>query len=339
VTAGGDHRRRTAALDGLRALAALSVLGYHAWLYTRTQVTQAARASLLDDAAHELRLGLVLFFVLSGFLLYAPWVRSALAGTARPRVGSYLLRRVARIMPAYYAAVVGSVVMLWGLRGTPGVRLPDAENLWLFGVFAQNLRSDTLLTLDPPLWTLAVEWSFYLLLPALGWAALALRGRGRDAQVVVPVAFLAAGVAWNWAIAGRDVPLTLTKVLPAMAPYFALGMLAAVAAHGRRLESRTARLLAAGGALLVVGDAAWAAAGARDGSHDLTLHVMRDLPAAAGGRTCLAPGRWPASACGRTASTCGTCHSSSGRAATGCCPAGRSPRSCSSWARASRSPR
>ena len=136
AAASRDHR--SAAIDGLRALAAVSVVGYHAWLYSLPVVSAGYRNTTADTLAHELRLGLVLFFVLSGFLLFGPWVRSALDGTPRPRPFAYLVRRAARIGPAYYAAVLGSVALLWGLdRGTAGLRLPDPGDLWLFGVFGQ----------------------------------------------------------------------------------------------------------------------------------------------------------------------------------------------------------
>jgi peptidoglycan/LPS O-acetylase OafA/YrhL len=277
-----QDRGRAAAVDGLRAVAALSVLGYHAWLYTRDRVSAGVRGSLADELAHELRLGLVLFFVLSGYLLYGPWVRAALDEASAPRTAAYLVRRAARIVPAYYAAVVGSIVLLWGLDATPGVRLPAADDLWLFALFGQNFSVDTLLSLNAPLWTLAVEWSFYLMLPVLGWLALRLRGASREVQAIVPTLFLVAGVGWNWWIAGEEVPPTLTKVLPAMAPYFAVGMLAALLAHGRALGRRGGWALLAAGIALVGADAWWAALAAREGSHDLTLHVLRDLVGACG---------------------------------------------------------
>jgi len=273
--------RRAAAIDGLRAIAALSVVAYHAWLYTLPAVTAAHRDTRADQVFHELRLGLVLFFVLSGFLLYGPWVRAALEGTPGPRLGTYLLRRAARILPAYYLAVAGSVALLWGLNGAIGVRLPPGGDLWSFLVFGQNFSDATVLKLDPPLWTLAVEVSFYLLLPALGWLALRLRHSGRIGQLAVPVAFALVGFAYNRAIDG-GAAIWPTKVLLAMAPYFALGMIAAVLVHGRSPGRRMMWALFAGGALLVVGDAWWAADEATRGSHGALLHVIRDAPAAAG---------------------------------------------------------
>jgi peptidoglycan/LPS O-acetylase OafA/YrhL len=273
--------RRAAAVDGLRAIAALSVVGYHAWLYTLPSVSAATRGTLGDQVLHELRLGLVLFFVLSGFLLFGPWVRSALGDGPEPRLGSYLVRRAARILPAYYLAVAGSIALLWSVKHGPGVRFPATGDLWTFAVFAQNFSQGTLLKLDPPLWTLAVEVSFYLLLPALGWLALRLRGSGRAGQLAVPLALLLLGLAYNRAIDGQGA-LWPTKILPAMVQYFAAGMLAAVLVAGRAPGRRLTWALLGGGALMVVGDAWWAADGATRGSHSIWLHVLRDLPAAFG---------------------------------------------------------
>jgi peptidoglycan/LPS O-acetylase OafA/YrhL len=275
------HARRAAAIDGLRAIAAISVVVYHAWLYTLPVVTASHRDTLADQIIHELRLGLVLFFVLSGFLLYQPWVRSALRGERAPRVGAYFARRAARILPAYYLVVLGSIALLWNIKGSAGVRFPPTGDLWLFGVFGQNFSDATLLKLDPPLWTLAVEVSFYLVLPALGWLALRVRGSGRAGQLAVPVAMILAGMAYNRAIDGSAV-LFPSKLLPAMLPYFAAGMIAAVLAEGRTPGRRFMWALFAGGSLIVVGDAWWAADQATHGSHSLWLHVLRDLPAAAG---------------------------------------------------------
>jgi peptidoglycan/LPS O-acetylase OafA/YrhL len=273
--------RRAAAIDGLRAIAAVSVVGYHSWLYTLPTVNAAHRATLADQVLHELRLGLVLFFVLSGFLLYRPWVRSALDGARAPRLAGYLLRRAARILPAYYLAVAGSIALLWGLGGEVGVRLPAGGDLWMFAVFAENFSDATVLKLDPPLWTLAVEVSFYLILPALGWLALRVRHSGRAGQLAVPLALLLASFAYNRAIDG-GAAIWPTKVLPAMAEYFAIGMLACVVLYGRSPGRRMTWALFAGGALLVLGDAWWAADEATRGSHSALLHVVRDAPAAAG---------------------------------------------------------
>ena len=247
------------------------------WLYTQAHPDATNRAGWLDYPLHELRLGLVAFFVLSGFLLYRPWLRAALGETATPRLGSYLLRRAARVVPAYYLALAGSVALLWNLDAVPGVRIPAATDIPLFAVFAENFFDGPLMSLDPPMWTLSVEVSFYLALPLAGWAALRAAG-GRLRQAAVPLALLAIGVGWNLLIAGRGWPMPVSKVLPAMLPYFAVGMLAALITHGRTIPRRAGWALAAGAMALIGADAWW---------HSVTTTgtapvVVRDLPAAVG---------------------------------------------------------
>lgn len=272
---------RSGAIDGLRGLAALSVLLFHAWLYTRVDVSAAARETTLDYVLHEGRLGLVLFFVLSGFLLWRPFVAAARGRRPRPGTREYLIRRGARVLPAYYLALAGSIALLWGARETPGVRLPPAELLPHFLVFAQNLHPATVMKLDPPMWTLAVEVSFYLLLPLVALVALRLP-KARLAQLLVPLALLLLGVLWNVDIAGGG-SIVAGKLLPAMLPYFALGMGVALALDGRRpFGGRVAYPLLALGLALVVADAWWQAHGAATRSGSYAFRIWRDLPGAAG---------------------------------------------------------
>ncbi len=274
--------RRLASLDGLRGLAALSIFVFHGWLYTMPEPSATDRSSVGDYAVHELRLGVVLFFVLSGFLLSRPWFAAALDGRRPPSLGRYARSRAARILPAYYLCLAGSIVLLWGLDGTPGLRLPAAEELPLFFVFGQNLTPGTVMKLNPPMWTMAIEVSFYAVLPAIGWLALRVAPRRRS-LALIPLALIVVGFAYNWAIAGQGLSMTFSKQLVAMVPYFALGMLAALVAHGRTIDMRTKRLLVAGGVAIVVADA-FAKAAAPANGLDLTMlfSIMRDVPSAAG---------------------------------------------------------
>jgi peptidoglycan/LPS O-acetylase OafA/YrhL len=222
--------RRSPGLDGLRGIAALSVLLFHLWLYARVDPGAATAPSAAAYAWSDLRWGLLLFFVLSGFLLYRPWI-AMIGTTERPDLMRYFRSRAARVLPAYYLALAGSCLLLWHAGGVPGVRLPSHDSLGLFLVFGQNFSGASLLTLDPPMWTLAVEVSFYLALPLLGTAAIRL---GRRHQTWMPIALIVLGIAWGWVVNVPDGPLT--KVLPAMLPFFGLGMLAATLAHGRTLR-------------------------------------------------------------------------------------------------------
>ena len=227
---------------------------------------------------NEGRLGLVLFFVLSGYLLYRPWVSAAASGGGRPRTGAYLIRRMARIVPAYYLALAGSVALLWGAAGTPGVRLPPATALPLFAVFAQNYSPSAVLSLDPPTWTLSIEASFYLVLPIVGLAAMRL-GSSRWSQVALPVAMIVAGLTWN-GVTGLAEPFD--KALPAALPYFGAGMLVAVLASARPIAPRTARWLLVAGIGAVALDGALHEGLVPDAIEPIVSGTLRDLPAAAG---------------------------------------------------------
>jgi peptidoglycan/LPS O-acetylase OafA/YrhL len=230
----------------LRGIAALSVVLFHLWLYARVSPGPGGPLNAADWAWSSGKLGLILFFVISGFLLYRPWLDAALNGGERPSLSRYLRSRAARILPAYYVALAGSLLLVFGLGSTPGVRLPSPESLPLFLVFGQNFSADSLLTLDPPMWTLAVEVSFYLALPLIGLAAVRL-GAGRRVQAALLLGLLGGGVIWN-ALAGDQVGGPATKVLPAMLPFFAIGMLAALYRLDREIGPRARRLLLAAGA-------------------------------------------------------------------------------------------
>lgn len=268
-------QERVRAIDGLRGIAALSVLVFHLWLYTRPlPVVTASLNDGFDRALNELRLGLVLFFVLTGFLLFQPWLRATLTDSERPAIGSYFIRRVVRIVPAYYLALLGSIALLWPAAGTPGVRLPNTELLPLFFVFGQNFSSGTIMKLDPPTWTLCIEVGFYLVAPLLGWLILRLPPR-RSAQALLPIALLTLGVLWNWAVLSFGSSLLLTKSLPAMLPYFAVGMLAAIYTHDRRLSRSASQGTILIGILLALGWGLWHATSGE-------MRPLRDFIAAAG---------------------------------------------------------
>jgi peptidoglycan/LPS O-acetylase OafA/YrhL len=277
-----SNDRRLASLDGLRGLAALSIFVFHGWLYTMPVPSATDRSTVGDYAVHELRLGVVLFFVLSGFLLSRPWFAAALDERRPPDLGRYVRSRAARILPGYYVALLGSIVLLWGLDGTPGLRLPPAAELPLFAFFGQNLSPGTVMKLNPPMWTLTVEVSFYLVLPAIGWLALRCKPQRRS-LAAIPLALIVVGVLYNWSIAGEGLSMTFSKTLAAMLPYFALGMLAALVAHRRTIDMRTKRTLITVGTLLVITDAVTKAAAPAHGL-DLTMlfSIVRDMPSALG---------------------------------------------------------
>jgi peptidoglycan/LPS O-acetylase OafA/YrhL len=245
-------RSRLRALDGLRGLACVAIVAVHVWMFDHGDAGRPAKTAL-DYAIGELRLAVPLFFVLSGFLVYRPFVAAALDGRRGPRLGSYTRKRVARIVPGYWAAVIGVFFLLNAINHPFAI---PASELPRFLLFTQNQSELTLNRLDPPMWTLAVEVTFYLLIPVVGLLALRLgAGRGRQAALIGGLFALGAAL-----IAGAHFghwPETTTTSLLANLSTFAAGMGAAALVHGRELRRRTGWLLVAAGAALVVGDGIW----------------------------------------------------------------------------------
>jgi peptidoglycan/LPS O-acetylase OafA/YrhL len=107
--------------------------------------------------------------------------------------------------------------------------------------------------------------------------------RRRRMQALIPLALLLVGLAYNWAIAGRGLSMTFTKQLVSMLPYFAVGMLGALAVHRRTLGPGARRALLAGGLALVLIDATTkAAVPASDIDVGDSFAILRDLPSAIG---------------------------------------------------------
>jgi acetyltransferase len=252
-----ENTLRQSGLDGLRGLAALLVFFVHLWIYQLPNTVDLQRDSLGELALFEARVAFVMFFVLSGYLLYRPFARAALGKAPPVSVRAYLIRRATRIMPAYYIAMLATVALIATAGDVPGRRTVETGELPLFAVFAQNYSSDTLLKLNAATWTLAVEVAFYLMLPVLGFLALRRCRSSLGSQILLLVSLVAAGLAWNaidyfagWGPVASHAP-------PAFLPYFACGMLVALVVEQRRAAGRAplgrrATLALAGAALVLV---------------------------------------------------------------------------------------
>ena len=106
-------------------------------------------------------MGVDLFFVLSGFLIGGQLLRPLAKGVA-PSLRDFYLKRVFRILPAFWAVL--AVYLLWpGFREAPGM-----EPWWKFALFFVNLDINYAANAAfSHAWSLCVEEHFYLLFPAL----------------------------------------------------------------------------------------------------------------------------------------------------------------------------
>ena len=158
-----------ASLDGVRAFACLSVVVFHIHVATeRMNLWNGADQPFLTSVFWSGASGVTLFFVLSGFLLFLPYVKAILFEKPWPDTWLFYLRRILRIIPGYYFSLFILVLL-----SSPSFLQPQNwKHLLLFPLFFMDSSAATNKTINGPYWTLAVEWQFYLLLP---WIALGIR--------------------------------------------------------------------------------------------------------------------------------------------------------------------
>src|SRR3954462_4372935 len=105
----GDRADRFPLMDSLRAIAVVAVLLTHASYFVAQSGTDFLMHIRFD-------MGVTIFFVISGFLIYRPWVRARLRGEPSPLVRVYAWRRFLRIVPGYWVALT-VVTLAIGLTG------------------------------------------------------------------------------------------------------------------------------------------------------------------------------------------------------------------------------
>lgn len=163
-------------LDALRGVAILAVfvqhLGDRFLPLVRASIETRAPAPLVPwilTVLHHAWWGVDLFFVLSGFSLGLSWIRS---GGQTPR--DFLLRRAARILPAYWVALVVTIAFHRGVLGAPSFAASLAAHLLVL----QGYVSPGGIVIIGATWSLTTEACFYLVFP---WLAPLVCKEGRRA--------------------------------------------------------------------------------------------------------------------------------------------------------------
>ena len=222
-------------IDSLRAIAAIAVVMDHAGGLTVTS---------LDGLISHGEAGVAVFFAISGFLLYRPFVSARLNGAPRTQLRDYLRRRILRIVPAYWLAL--TVLAIW-----PGLTGVFTGHFWVYYGFAQIYNDGWALNGIAPAWTLCIELTFYVALPLYAAAVSGLlrrlpRSRQVAAESTLLVAIGAASLAYRYTLRSHSSLSPVLNALPTHLDWFAPGMLLAVLSaswQGRELPA-AARLLA-----------------------------------------------------------------------------------------------
>src|SRR5579884_715167 len=165
---------RLSYLDGLRGIAVLLVLVYHAWVHlialapshTETATTAWYFAGFLGDE------GVGLFLVLSGFCLaIGPLRRRARGEPEWFSAREFFARRCLRILPPYYVALIASIAVLaacesqhWPAFGSDDGYGLAAGSIVAHALLIHNLTGHTF-SLNSAFWSLGLEWQWYWAFP------------------------------------------------------------------------------------------------------------------------------------------------------------------------------
>lgn len=162
-------------ITGLRGMAAAWVLLLHTWQFSGGTTLPLSLFGWSFDATWLIAcgyFGVDLFFVLSGFLLSLPYHRAAAGLVEWPSMQQFWLRRMRRVLPAYWF----QLLILVGVYAWLGnFTLLTPSNLFAHVALVQNLMPVAQPLLNPVYWSMPVEWDFYLVLPLL--ALLLVRAR------------------------------------------------------------------------------------------------------------------------------------------------------------------
>ncbi|HEY7105558.1 MAG TPA: acyltransferase [Acidimicrobiia bacterium] len=235
-------------LDAFRFFAMMMVLVAHVTFATRPWV-EAHVPNWGQAVLGRANLGVPIFFLLSGFLLFRPFIGRQLENRPPMRTRTYLRRRALRIFPGYWFALTACVLFLGQLLGS-------ARNAFLYYSLLFPFASPDVALGGgaghegdygiPQAWSLSVEIVLYLMLPLVA-LYLVRRGAGKPHGTQIRYALAATIVLFVVGQAFRLYFLTAhpswEKVGAIMAPdwvdFFAIGMGLAVfsawAEHGNPL--------------------------------------------------------------------------------------------------------
>ena len=164
-------------LDGIRALTVLGIVWYHvwqqSWLSHLIKYHSQGRTVLLslDYLPRTGYLFVDMMLLLSAFCLFLPHARAAVNGAEVPPVSVFYKKRIARIVPCYYLAVL--ILFLYAVFKHMYTGVPEAARDLIANLtFTQTLIPSVYMgtRINGVLWTAAVEMQFYLIFPLLAYA-------------------------------------------------------------------------------------------------------------------------------------------------------------------------
>jgi peptidoglycan/LPS O-acetylase OafA/YrhL len=213
-------------LDGVRGAAAMFVVLHHIWLTSWPSFPRNTGPWWLGWLLYG-HMAVAIFIVVSGFSLALAPMRSGgrLAGGVR----RFLRRRAWRILPAYWAALILSLLVTAVLLHPELGAGEIGRTLAVHGLLLQDVVGSQ--TPNGAFWSIAIEWQIYFVFPLI----LLL---GRRTSPVIAVLITAVAVVMAHTVAGVGGLLDkINGFTPQFLALFALGALAVWLGGGDRAQT------------------------------------------------------------------------------------------------------
>jgi peptidoglycan/LPS O-acetylase OafA/YrhL len=213
------NQKHFALLDGLRCIAIVTVVWFHAVGKTYT--------GILSYGYH----GVSLFFVISGFLITTLLLRErAVAGDIS--LTHFYIRRTLRIFPLYYATLSLYVILVFTIerQSAPG------QEFWRNLPYFLTYTSNWFVRLDPGrvifyfAWSLATEEQFYLFWP---WVIKVRHGPTALISIMVAVVIIYYGAVFAASHGAISQSILFSRVLLNLSPPICFGAILAILLHNR----------------------------------------------------------------------------------------------------------
>lgn len=183
-------------IDGLRFIAITAVIAFHLVEFVADKSPRPFDAAPQNDwlfrIAHTGHVGVQLFFVISGFVVAMPFAQRRLGGGPAVNLRSYFVRRVTRIEPPYFIALV-FWLLAFGISSF-------GKSRWLLllhhfpasAFYLHNFIFRNASVIIPQAWSLEIEVQFYIVAPLLALVFAIRRAEVRRALLVIAIITLVA---------------------------------------------------------------------------------------------------------------------------------------------------